>query len=72
MDALIDDRHAVADRQIAVLVAAGCTHAQLAERLGASFGQARYRLRRAMERAGADTAPEFAALVLGRPVAGLR
>ena len=57
------------DVAIARLVAVGHTSAQIAERLMVTPGVARYRLRKAMERAGADTAPEFAALVLGRPVA---
>ena len=59
-----------ADLEIARLVAAGRTSAQIAEHLGIKPGVARYRLRKAMERAGADTAPEFAAMTLGRPVAG--
>lgn len=58
-----------ADIEIAQLVAAGRTSAQIADRLRVTPGVARYRLRKAMERAGADTAPEFAAMVLGRPVA---
>lgn len=58
------------DLELAELVAAGRTSAQIAERLRLKPGVVRYRLRKALERAGADTAPEFAALVLGRPVAG--
>lgn len=58
------------DLELAELVAAGRTSAQIAERLRLKPGVVRYRLRRALERAGADTAPDFAALVLGRPVAG--
>lgn len=58
------------DLELAELVAAGRTSAQIAERLRLKPGVVRYRLRRALERAGADTASDFAALVLGRPVAG--
>jgi DNA-binding CsgD family transcriptional regulator len=69
---LTGDRHAAADRRLAELVAMGRTSAQIAERLGVAPGVARYRLRKAMERAGADTAPEFAARVLpGRNVPGV-
>lgn len=68
---LAGDRHAVADRSLAELVARGRTSAQIAEHLGVAHGAARYRLRKAMERAGADSAPEFAALLLpDRRVAG--
>lgn len=60
------------DRLLAELVAGGRTSAQIAARLGVTHGVARYRLRRAMERAGADSGPEFAALLLpGRNVPGV-
>lgn len=73
MAVAIDHRHTAEDRHLAILVANGRTSAQIAEHLGIKHGAARYRLRKAMERAGADTAPEFAALVLPeRRVAGFQ
>jgi DNA-binding CsgD family transcriptional regulator len=58
------------DIELARLIAAGLTSERIAQRLRLSPGVVRYRLRRALERAGADTSAEFAAMVLGRPVAG--